>query len=289
MLALYLRVTRALGERRRFIRRLAGLSLILLGVHAAADRLDDVAFAAVDRLDGVIDHMVFLVLDAIGSVLSNWQASALAHAESFANLVDVAQKERVAVVVALCIEVLIALVMLDFAWGKREDISSERRVGVVEELRESIEELKAALWPMDLERLAVVPVLVCFTTTATLLAGSAVEQIVSSGLTQVAPTWPFGVSLAAFIGLVAALLIAWRFLPDLLHGAILRAHERAAFFAQRDDERVTEGNTVPTWRRQARRVARGAFLFVGVLPIALWSVVDAGPLFALVERVGALP
>jgi len=289
VLALYLRITRALGERRRFIRRLAGLSLILLGVHAAADRLDDVAFAAVDRLDGAIDHFVFLVLDAIGSVLSNWQASALAHAESFANLVDVAQKERVAVVVALGIEVLIALVMLDFAWGKRDDTSSDRRVGVVEELKESIEELKTALWPIDLERLAVVPVLLCFTTTATLLAGRAVEQVVTSGLTQVAPTWPFGVSLAAFSGLVVALLVVWRFLPDLLHGAILRAHERAAHFHIKDDVKLTESSTLPAWRRRARRAARGAFLFVGVLPIAVWSVVDAGPLFALVERVGALP
>lgn len=289
MLSLYLKLTRFLGERRRFIRRIAGLSLILLGVHAAADRLDDIAFRVVDDIDRVIDNTAFALLDALGSVFENWRPKALAYAEAFANFIDVAEKERAAVVLALLIELLIALVMLDFAWGKRDSALGEGRVGVVDEIKESIAELKTALWPVDLERLAIVPILLCFTTTATLLAGGAVEQIFSSFLSAWFPLWPFGVAAAAFGGLIVALLLAWRFLPDLLHGAILRAHERADAFQAVDDERLLESKTIPVWRRRARRAARGAFLFAFVMPVAIFSVVDGKPLFALIERAGALP
>jgi hypothetical protein len=289
VLSLYLKLTRFLGERRRFVRRVAGLSLILLGVHAAADRLDDVAFRAVDDLDRVIDHGAFALLDGLARLFESWRPRAHAHAESFANFIDVAEKERVAVVLALLIELLIALVMLDFAWGKRATTGGERRIGVVEEIKESFAELKTALWPVDLERLAIVPILLCFTMTATLLAGGAIEQIFSSFLSAWFPLWPFGVATAAFGGLIVALLLAWRFLPDLLHGAILRAHERADHFRTVDDERLLDSKTIPVWRRRARRAARGAFLFAFVMPIAIFSVVDAKQLFALIDRAGALP
>ena len=62
MFRLFNAVSFGLGSWRTLIRRLGGLALIVMGVHAAADVLDNLARDLLDHLDLVVDEGVAGVL-----------------------------------------------------------------------------------------------------------------------------------------------------------------------------------------------------------------------------------
>lgn len=297
--ALYLGVSRFFGARRRLVRRLAALCLVVLGVHAAADTIDDLVYKLVDALDLLVDGAAWRALET----LSGWGAftpqEAVSHAQRFAEAVDLEQKDVVSKWLALVVELVMDLLLLGFVWGPRGARDDEQASSsLFEELRASARELKEALWPIDLERMAVPPAVAGFAVAGTLVAALAVEGFIADTLSQLIPLWRWVPNTSAAVALVVAALLLWRFLPDLLHGSLLRAHERGERAARRDDSLATriaapDASAAKRWRARLdlartvlRRTTRGAFLAFVVLPLAILGLSAQSAIFALVARTG---
>lgn len=275
----YLAITRFFGAHRRLVRRLAALCLVVLGVHRAADVMDDLVFRVIDQLDLAVDNLVWSLLQAVSP-----EEDAARYSQIFAEWVDLKEKDLAAKVLALVLELALDFWLLDLVWGKRG--ADEPGGGMVDELRASTRELKAALWPVDLERLAGPPTLLLFALAGSLFACIAIESEVSSLIGKLAPEWRWAPNAAAAGAILAAALLLWRFLPDLLHGSIVRAHQRAEKARLREEAEGPPKNPLVAVRRKIRRVTRGALLAVVALPIAVVGLLDQADLFALVARTG---
>lgn len=283
----YLLLTRFFGARRRFVRRIAALCLVVLGVHAAADIIDDLVYQAVDAVDLAIDGAAWRVLE----ILAGWGAftaqEAVAHAQSFAEGFDLDQKDIAAKWLALLLELVMDLLLLDFIWGARGSQEEPHSASMIEELKASALELKQALWPVDLERLAVPPAVAGFAIAGTLGAALALEGFLADGLSQLIPLWPWTPNASAGVAILVAALLLWRFLPDLLHGALLRAHERGGRAALREAAFSSAASSkLAHVRSVLRRTTRGAFLAFIVLPLAVLGLSSQSAIFALVARTG---
>lgn len=283
----YLLLTRFFGAQRRFVRRIAALCLVVLGVHAAADLIDDLVYQAVDAIDLVIDGAAWRALD----ILASWGAftaqEAVAHAQRFAEGFDLDQKDVAAKYLALLLELLIDVLLLDFIWGARGSQEEQAPASMLEELKASALELKQALWPIDLERLAVPPAVAGFAIAGTLGAALALEGFFADGLSQLIPLWPWTPNASAGVAILVAALLLWRFLPDLLHGALLRAHERGERASRREAALPSSAvSKLARMRGVLRRTTRGAFLAFIVLPLAVLGLSSQSAVFALVARTG---
>lgn len=291
----YLALTRFLGARRRLVRRVAALCLVVLGVHAAADVIDDLVYRVIDAMDLFVDGVVWRALEALAGLGAFSPAEAVTHAQAFAEWIELEEKDVVSKWLALVVELGIDLVLLDFVLAARgSSVEENERATLGEELRASAEELKEALWPLDLERLAVPPAVAGFAVAGTLGAALAVEGFVADTLSRFVPLWRWVPNLSAAIGVLVAALLLWRFLPDLLHGALLRAHERG----RRADERTSSSLSLPLGegaslreklrraREVFRRTSRGALLAFLVLPLAILGLKSQAAIFALVARTG---
>ncbi len=288
MLALLRRITWALGSQRRLIRRVAALCLVVMGVHLAADHLDDLAYAVLDALDLWADDTAerFLAwLAAAGGMAPDDAARA---SEAFAAFVDLAEKDRIAIVLALAVELLVDLLLLDLTWGRHEDGSAR---GLVAELAASGRAMVDALSPLDVERLAVMPTLLAFTLGGALMAALAVENAARDVIGRLAPELLWGGALAAFVGIVAGAVLVWRFAPDLLHGALLRAQARGDQARERAAKRMEAPHKWPRLSRAltlTRLGTRGAWLVAVALPLAVAGL-QGNDLFALVARATPAP
>lgn len=102
---------------RRLSEPLALAVLILLGVHGAADLLDDVLFTAVDTADRGLDASVRAALDGLAGL--DWlQADTAARwADDAALWIDIDRKEALAVSLALGGELLLDLLLLLWCVG----------------------------------------------------------------------------------------------------------------------------------------------------------------------------
>lgn len=283
MLALLRRITWALGSQRRLIRRVAALCLVVMGVHLAADHLDDLAYALLDALDLWADDTAERFLAWLAAAGGMAPEDAARSSESFATFVDLAEKDRIAIVLALAVELLLDVLLLDLTWGRHEDGSA---LGLVAELRASGRAMIDALSPLDVERLAAMPTLLAFALGGALMAALAVENAARDVVSRVAPELLWGGALAAFIGIVAAAVLVWRFAPDLLHGALLRAQARGDAARARATERMEARHKWPRLARAwslARLGTRGAWLVLVALPLAVAGL-QGNDLFALVAR-----
>jgi len=102
-----------IGVRLRPISEALGLALlVLLGLHGAADLLDDILFGAVDGLDRLLDAAISALLAWLGGAEILKPQTAAAWSDSFTLLLDIDRKEAVAVVLALATEVLIDLALV---------------------------------------------------------------------------------------------------------------------------------------------------------------------------------
>jgi hypothetical protein len=289
LLRLYLTLTRSLGARRRFIGRLASTCLVLLGVHAAADLIDDLVYRLVDAIDLLVDSGVWWLLEGLASLGTLSTDTAASWGQDFASWLEVEEKDKVALTLALVVELAVDILLLDFAWGLRRAAPGDESepVTLVDELKESVAELKAALWPLDIERIAVLPTMIAFCCGGAFLAGLAIESAASEILTELAPLWLWGVNVAAALGLLSVALLIWRFLPDLLHGAIMRSHERGEKFRRKTEYDPNESSTVEVWRRRFQRARRGTFMLLVLLPVAFVSLASQEAILGLIQRTGA--
>lgn len=288
MLALLRRITWALGSQRRLIRRIAALCLVVMGVHLAADHLDDLAYNVIDAFDLWADDTAERFLAWLSSAGGMAPEDAARASESFATSMDLAEKDRLALWLALLVELLLDVLLLDLTWGRHED---SRAQGLLAELKESGRAMLEALSPLDLERLAVMPTLLAFTLGGALMAALAVENATRDLVSRLAPEFLWGGSLAAFTGIVAASVLVWRFSPDLLHGALLRAHTRGDKARARASKSMEAPHRWPRVRRALsllRLGTRGAWLVVAALPLAIAGL-QGNDLFALVARATPAP
>lgn len=287
-------VSHALGGARGVIRRLGGLCLIVMGVHAAADVLDDLARDAIDVLDLFVDEGVAGLLGWLAAHGGMTPDGAVAAIERFATAIDLAEKDWLAVRLALVVELVLDVALLDLAWGTRPAEGD----GLVDDLRASTRQLLASLSAFDLERVLAPVTLLAFAIAGGVLAGLAIEQPAGAGLALAAPGLLVAGNVAAFLALVVVGVLVWRFAPDLVHGAIVRAHERGE--KARDRLRARRLAHPPRFPGLAvvvdvvRRGLRGAWLalalFIAVTGLLGGAETTRGQgVVALVERLGAAP
>jgi hypothetical protein len=217
-----------LGRQRDLVRRVGALALVWMGVHAGADVLDDAAASALDAVDLVVDNAVAAAVDALSAGGALSPGAATRAIEGAAGLIDIDEKQWLALRIALIVELWIMLALLPLCWGRRGLLGPTRR----DELRRSAVQLRAAYASLDLERLVAPPVLAVASTTGAVGAGVALEQLVHGALAAQAPGFLAASAASAVVGVFVAAVLLARFLPDLLHGAVRRSQARG------DDDRA---------------------------------------------------
>lgn len=280
-------ISHALGSQRNTIRRLGGLALLLMGVHAAADVLDDLAYNALDALDFFVDECaagVFAWLSSAGGMTPEGAVRAI---EAFGGFVDLAEKDWLAIRLAFIVEIVLDILLLDLAWGTRDDAG----VSLLADLKQSVVRLRQAFSALDLERLFAPFALTGFVVGGALLAGGAIEQLTRSLLEKVAPDLLLAGNIAAMVAMLVVGLLTWRFLPDLLQGTLIRAHDRGESarkrIAARREKHPARFPKVALITDELRRVLRGWWLLIA--GFVAFAGLFGADLNALVERLGAAP
>lgn len=285
-LPFYASLTASFGQRRRLVRRIGGLCLVVLGVHTAADLLDDLVVNALDGIDRGLDALSTLVLSSLArdGVLAGEDAARLT-----AQLIEWMTpegNEELAKFVALAAELVVEAVLLPFLWGTRPSPLPRGR-GMREQLLLSLREFLDVVQPVDLERLAVAPTLLAFSLTGSLGAALAAESFCSTILAEHFPGWGYGAQASAALALLAACGLVWRFVPDLLQGALLRSKERALrdllVVENMPAAQAHEGSLLVA---RLRRRARGSLMFCVILPLALVTLLTQTRFPALLARLG---
>ncbi len=266
---IYHHLTYSLGRRRRFFRRIGGICLVILGVHAASDLLDNAAFALINTLDGWVDSLVMNFFDWLGSFSWISPAKTSGYAQAFMNLVSTEEKETVSLAFALGIELLIIFHMAGFAWGIHEDDVTPS--GGFRLLKK---EMKEGLWPPDLERISVFPSLLAFAFAGIFMAASGIETIVYDWLTLF-PPWKYSGNLSAALGLAAALLFLTRYFPLLTFGALNRLEERYKKDSRKEFISGKPGR---------KKWLRGIFPALIVMPTAIVGLVPGSQIKTLILR-----
>jgi len=288
----YNRLALFLGSRRRFVRRVGGMCLVFLGVHAAAGVIEDAVYQLVDVADLVLDGLSHDALMWFASVGTFTPEEARHHAERFAAILDLAEKGWLSLRLALVAEVVIDLLLLDFAWGTRAVMNT---ASIRQALKESTQEMVSAFKHPDIERAAVLPTMFLLSLVGAVVASVALESVVADGISRAAPKYEFTSLVAAVCGLLACAVLTWRFIPDLLHGALLRARQRTdeAMAALKESRAAQEKRTgKPPPPLSVVRIlwtvrARGLWILVVALPLAVTSLLVRTDFLALIHRLGA--
>ncbi|MBM4281025.1 MAG: hypothetical protein FJ137_09785 [Deltaproteobacteria bacterium] len=279
--------SRLLGRRRDLLRRPGGLALLFLGVHAAAQVLDVLCADLLDAVDLMLDDAGAAMLATLAtSGLLDDDAAARA-ADGFALTLDLPEKQWLALRLALATELTLDVMLWDLCWGTRGVHGPTRR----DELRESSARLVASLQVLDVERLLAPVVLAGFVGAGAVQAGLALEGPARAALLALALVAPLAGNLAAVLAVVATLLLVARFVPDLLWGAVVRAHERGerarAALARRRAARSGAPPRVAAAVDELRLAVRGGWLVVALAVAALG--LGSLALLPLLERLGAPP
>ena len=234
-------------------------ALLLAGAHAAADRLDDLAFTVISGMDAVLDALSGALIEAVGPLLGMTEADQLRWAQAAEGLIDLDQKISIARGFALLLEALIALLLALPLLNPAVGLATVDRVRVA----------FSAMLHDPTALLVAAP-------TATLLAALAGSFVVAHELEAAARALlaerglggPLQLRLPLALGMVGFLASS-----RLGARASLRALVRARALSERDRERG---------KSAARRRARGLFLLVAALPAAAMAFFDL--LFAALER-----
>jgi hypothetical protein len=271
----------ALGNVRTGVRRIGGMALLFLGIHAGALWLDRFFYSLVDHLD--------LWLDDVGAWFLSWLSlhgglaadTAVVRIEQFAALVELDQKEWLAVRLALVVELLLDIAVLRLAWGQRPDAGQRWQ----DDFKRSMEDMRDGLRAFDFQRVLAPPTLLLLSVVGALVSTSAVEPAMRNwlqapwlvGVVPALRTWA-GPAVAAMSLLLSALLV-WRFVPDMLWGAWRSVTTENATPLPK----VTNVRAALTWMRIGiARVLRGWWW---LLPLALAvTVLRTDSTFAVLHR-----
>jgi hypothetical protein len=283
-----------LGNARGLIRRLGAICLILMGVHAAADVLDDLAFNVIEAIDLSVDNTVAAFLAWLSSAGGMTPDAAVAAIERFATAVDLAEKDWLALRLALVTEVVLDVLLLDLAWGTRAAVGGT----LVEDLVASTKQLRGSFSAFDLERFLAPITLLMLSVGGGVVVALAVEQPLRAAMSAAAPGLIVAGNIAALVALVVVGLLCWRFVPDLIHGSVVRAHERGERARERQlAKRAKHPARFPRVRNVVdaiSRALRGLWLvlalFIAVAGLLGGTEVTRGQgASGLIERMGAMP
>ncbi len=284
----------ALGNARGLIRRLGALCLMLMGVHNAADVLDDLAFNVIEAIDLSVDTAVASFLAWLSSAGGMPPAAAVDAIERFSTAVDLAEKDWLALRLALFVELLLDVLLLDLAWGTRAAQGSS----LVEDFVASTKQLRGSMTAFDLERFLAPITLLALSVGGGVVVALAIEQPIRAAMQAAALGVLVAGNIAAFAALVVVGLVVWRFVPDLIHGSVVRAHERGEKarerLAARRAKKPARFPRVAKGVDAVRRATRGLWLvlalFIAVTGLLGGIEVTRGQgVSGLVERLGAMP
>ena len=99
--------------------RMGGICLLLLGVHSAADFFNRVAFRIIDSTDLFIDQLGWALLHKFGSLSILSAPTAESASETLARWIDISEKEFLAGLIGVAVELGCVIFLADFAWGHR--------------------------------------------------------------------------------------------------------------------------------------------------------------------------
>lgn len=230
------------------------LALIAVGVHAAADTLDDRLLSLVDRVDAVFDRLV----------------GAFPLTEGWVDLIALEERTSIARAVALAWELAVDVVLALPALGYRES-----RARAEEPWRRLLQTEVRPTWRQLFARTLRKPTLLRCTrplaTAAVVLAGAcAVARLVQGAVylswrellgEGVADAAAQGLALGALVGLLVTL--GWR--------AVLRSLQHA--------DTASEENIHGRWQALSYGLAGSAL----AVPLALAAVLDASPVLSFVR------
>ena len=227
-------------------------ALLVVGVHAGTDRVDDYVFSFLNAVDILVDSAAAVVVETV----LGWRRSSAERVArvTFAiqDFVDLDLKHSLSRILALAIEIVsdIALAVPLFVHRARAYSWS-------------------TLWyqlTTDPTVLRVAgPLAVFFAGAAgTLLVAQEVQVGVHGWLVQYARLAPSADATARTAAVLAALLVAWRLGVIALRRAVSLAEGRA----QRDHRMMS---------RPSKRRSRGLFVAVVVLPVTVLGLFEAAP------------
>lgn len=233
-------------------------AVLVVGVHAGTDRVDDYVFSFLNAVDILVDSAAAVVVET----LLGWRRGS---AEQIARLtfaiqdfVDLDAKHRLSRFLALAIEIVsdIALAVPLFVHRARAYSLST----VWYQLMTDPTVLRVAG-----------PLAVFFAGAAgTLLVAQEVQVGVHGWLVQYARYAPSAEAAARTVAILAALLVAWRLGVIAVRRSVSLAEERA----QRDHRMMS---------RTSKRRSRGLFIAVVVLPVSVLGLFEAVPRWSVVK------
>jgi len=256
---------------------MAALCLVILGVHTAGDRLDNLTFAAVDRLDLMADSAVWAITEALSGAGALSTQTAARWAGTFAEWVDLEEKESLSLWLALITEIGCILSLLDYAWGPRTPPKGATRSGHWAGLRHSTKDTLSRLKQPHIALLVVPPALFILSLVGIGTTALAMETGAAHLLARLDVGSGIASALAALMGIAAGLILLGRVVPDLIEGALLRSFERGDETRPRKGKRLTLLHLRLGWPRAAL-----------VALIAGLAIAAHGPLSGLLSRAGGL-
>lgn len=282
--------------------RMGGICLLLLGVHSAADFFNRTAFRLIDSMDLVIDQLGWALLHKLGSLSVLNATTAESAAESLARWVDISEKEFLAGLIGVGVELGCVVFLADFAWGHRP------RPPAPEEPKEAIKNpryravFRSPEVPSEpepepsrfrLEAVAVIFTLGAFTMSGLCFLAVAVENL----LFRIFEPYPslnrYIVPAGAGLGILLGVACLARFLPEMLIGAYRKSLVRILRGAGSKAEDTESSNRFIQYlpRYLFCETRRGGFVMVALLPLGILSLLASVQLnvAAIWASLGSMP
>ena len=224
-IGIYEHITVFLREQSGFLYRTGALCLVLLGVHASADWVDDKVFFIVDLCDSGLDALVFVSFEWLGSWSFFSEITLQAWAFRWAEWIGPEEKEFLSLLFAMFSELLVDILIVSFAWGVQSSVAEESSQSDRQRLGIILREMRKAMRTGDLELVFMVQAVLLFSISGALVAGQGLERLGIDFWLWLSPNWYLG-RLSASLGLLFVCLVLKRMLPRILLGAVRRQLKR---------------------------------------------------------------
>ena len=285
-----------------FLSRMGGLCLLLLGVHSAADFFNRTAFRFIDSMDLVIDQLGWALLHKLGSLSLLSTTTAESASESLARWVDISEKEFLAGLIGVGVELGCVVFLADFAWGYRpappapeepEEAIKNTRYRSIFRLPEAPSEPEPEPSRFRLEAVAVILTLGTFTMSGLCFLAVAVENL----LFRIFEPYPsinrYIVPAGAGLGILLGVTCLARFLPEMLIGAYRKSLVRILRGIESREETTESNNRLIQYlpRYLFCDTRRGGLVMVALLPLGILSLLASVQLnvAAIWASLGSMP
>jgi hypothetical protein len=266
----FARMSHAAGERRRLVRRVAGICLVALGIHAATDQLDELLFLMLDQLDTRIDEWAQAVVQGMAKLELVDAERADRWCRAWAEWVQVNEKDLASKWMALLIEVGANVTLVRPTWGLRTDLRHDVQLRMREQLSSSWAALRPTLWPISFEQVSLPLIVFTLAFSGVMTATLSLDMAAGRVLLDLFPDGTSQMMVASGLGIFGASLLSWRFLPDLVEGCWFFAHERKRKMAPLPASAPDGGRLV--YRLAHGLKQRGLLRVLCVLPVAYLSL-----------------